>query len=68
MEWKPIKKEIIDAATGAVGGRENLSVKINRSKRQIGEYRSLERAPVDIAMAIENVVKSMAKELETTNG
>lgn len=64
MQWKPIKKEIIDMATGAVGGRDNLAARINRSKRQIGEYRSMERAPVDVALSIESIIKSMLSELQ----
>ena len=58
MKWKPIKKEIIDMATGAVGGRDNLAARINRSKRQIGEYRALERAPVDVADTITKIIET----------
>ena len=64
MEWKPIKKEIIDMASGACGGRDKLSRRINRSKRQIGEYRSLERAPYDVAVRIEIIVKDATAQIK----
>ena len=57
MKWQAIRKEVIDSAAGAVGGRENLALKINRSKRQLAEYRSKESAPADVAWQIGRIAK-----------